>query len=153
MTKNLSPLNLSIKESSIMVHKRRQDPPDPALRPAAITYRLPSTARLALLVILAAAFLASSCQRSDTVQKERARTLSADERYIVELYIKITELEKNLQDNPDLVEEKKAELLRGTDLDRVRKTLELLEREPERWLGIYQRINELVKRSERKRAT
>jgi hypothetical protein len=77
------------------------------------------------------------------------RTLTPDERYIVNLYMKITETEEYLQDNPGEREKKWDELRAEIDSTRVTAILTELERDPERWLPIYNRINELLKRREK----
>lgn len=97
-------------------------------------------AALALLLIL-------SCQSPDPVVKEKARTLTPDERYLVDYYMKIIEFENHLHDNPGSIEEKRIELEKGLDRERVQRTLAELEKKPERWLAIYNRINELQLRS------
>lgn len=99
--------------------------------------------RLLAPVFLAAVLAAAGCARPDSVEAEKTRNLSADERYLVELYLKINDLEKNLQMNPE-DSLKKWESLRGSiDTARVNRALRALERDPERWVGIYGRINEL----------
>ena len=101
----------------------------------------------ALLPIAFAVIFLSSCQSPDPVAKEKTRTLTPDERYLVEYYMKIIEYEKYLHDNPGVAEDRKAELLRSFDEQRIRKTLAELEKKPEHWLAIYNRINELQLRS------
>jgi hypothetical protein len=105
-----------------------------------------SPARYVLITVFAAALL-SSCQRLDPVQEEKERTLTSDERYIVEYYMKITKIEENLQDNPDERKKKWDELKSEIDEERIRRILLELENKPERWLAIYNRINELQKRN------
>jgi len=97
-------------------------------------------AAIALLIL-------SSCQSSDPVAKEKERTLTPDERYLVDYYVKIIEFEKLLQDNPASREEKRRDLDKNLDRERIRRTLAELKKEPERWLAIYNRINELQYRS------
>lgn len=103
---------------------------------AALSLRAPWLAALALLVIC-------SCQSPDPVTKEKGRTLTPDERYLVDYYMKILEFEKYLHDNPGSRDEKRSELEKGFDRERIRRTLAELEKRPERWLAIYNRINEL----------
>jgi hypothetical protein len=125
-----------------------------ALRPAgawrafhsATPMRASLTAALTLLFIC-------SCQSPDPVTKEKERTLTPDERYLVEYYMKIIEFEKYLHDNPGFAEEKRVELRKGFDAERIRKTLAELEKKPERWLAIYSRINELQLRAIQKQPT
>jgi hypothetical protein len=100
---------------------------------------------LMLAAILAAGFL-PACQQRDLVEQEKNRMLTPDERYLVELYIKITEIEENLQDNPEALEEKREELRREIDLGRVHTVLLELEKDPTRWLAVYNRIHELQNR-------
>jgi hypothetical protein len=103
---------------------------------AAFRLRAPLIAALALIVIY-------SCQSPDPVTKEKGRTLTPDERYLVDYYLKILEFEKYLHDNPGSRDEKRLELEKGFDRERIRRTLAELEKRPERWLAIYNRINEL----------
>ncbi|MBN1163336.1 MAG: hypothetical protein JXB45_02045 [Candidatus Krumholzibacteriota bacterium] len=74
---------------------------------------------------------------------KKTKTLTPDERYLVELYLKINELEKNLQDNPADSAKKWEELKQEIDRERVHRTLRELEKDPERWISVYGRINEL----------
>jgi hypothetical protein len=60
--------------------------------------------------------------------------------------MKITEFEENLQDNPDGAEEKREELRGEIDLERIKRVLDELEQDPERWLAVYNRIHELKRR-------
>lgn len=80
------------------------------------------------------------------MRNKKDKTLTADERYIVELYMKITEVKENLQDNPEERDKKYEELRQEIDTERVRKILLELEKDPERWLTVYTRINELLMR-------
>jgi hypothetical protein len=113
---------------------------------AAVPPRAPFIAALALLLFC-------SCQSPDPVAKEKARTLTSDERYLVDYYMKIIEFENHLHDNSASREEKKAELEASFDGERIRRTLAELEKRPERWLAIYNRINELQLRSLQDRST
>ncbi len=99
--------------------------------------------RLALLALASFAVLLSSCQPHDPITKEKQRTLSPDERYLVEYYMKLTQLRENLHDNPVELQEKQELLRSEADTARIRRTLEGLQKDPEHWLGIYNRINEL----------
>ena len=90
--------------------------------------------------------LLPSCQGTDRVEEQKSRPLTPDERYLVDLYTKITEIEENLQDNPDALEEKRRELREEIDLERIERVLIELEKDPERWLAIYNRILELRNR-------
>jgi uncharacterized protein YneF (UPF0154 family) len=105
-----------------------------------------SAIRISLIALLAA-LLASSCQSVDPIAKEKQRLLTPDERYLVSYYIKIIEVEKNLQDNPALEEEKLKEIGRDIDEARIKRTLDALEKKPEAWMAIYNRINELQNRA------
>ncbi len=84
------------------------------------------------------------CGRSTRTESETGSTLSPDERYIVQLYMKINELEKNLQDNPSDSVKKWEQLRNGVDSVRVRNILVELEKNPGRWLPVYVRIDELL---------
>jgi hypothetical protein len=88
--------------------------------------------------------LVSACEKPDTIGAEKARTLTPDERYLVQLYLKIDDLERNLQDNPSDSARKWSELRASVDTARVRRTIAELEKNPRRWLGIYARINDLM---------
>lgn len=100
--------------------------------------------RLALLALVSLAlFLCGSCQPPDPIAKEKGRTLTPDERYLVEYYMKIAQLRANLHDNPAEAEEKQNLLQSEIDSTRIYRTLDELQKNPERWLGIYNRINEL----------
>ncbi len=61
--------------------------------------------------------------------------------------MKINEIEKNLQDNPEEMEEKREKLRQEYDPERLRKILFELERNPYRWIAVYRRVNVLLKRS------
>jgi len=111
-----------------------------ALRAHTFPLRASFLAAVALLVLY-------SCQSPDPVAKEKERTLTPDERYLVDYYVKIIEFEKLLQDNPASREEKRKELDENLDRGRIRRTLAELEKKPERWLAIYNRINELQYRA------
>jgi hypothetical protein len=102
--------------------------------------------RASLLAAVALLFL-YSCQSPDPVAREKERTLTPDERYLVDYYMKIIEFEKLLHDNPASREEKRKELDENLDRERIRRTLAELENKPERWLAIYYRINELQYRA------
>jgi hypothetical protein len=110
--------------------------------------------RLPAAVLVLAAMLAlcslPSCQSRDPVEQQKNRPLTPDERYLVELYMKITEIEENLQDNPEALEQKRMELREEIDLERIRRVLLELEEDPERWLTVYNRIFELQQRSAQK---
>jgi hypothetical protein len=101
----------------------------------------------ASLVALLTLLLMFSCQNPDPVAKEKQRLLTQDERYLIDYYMKIIEVEKSLHDNPALQEEKRTELDREIDKERIRRTLAALEKKPERWLAIYNRLNELQVRA------
>ena len=105
-------------------------------------YRRTLTLRASVISAVALLFL-YSCQSPDPVTKEKERTLTPDERYLVEYYMKIMQFEKLLHDNPASREEKRKELDENLDRERIRRTLAELEKKPERWLAIYKRINEL----------
>lgn len=57
--------------------------------------------------------------------------------------MKIIQFEKQHYDNPALREEKKKELAAECDRERIERTVAMLQKKPERWLAIYNRINEL----------
>ncbi len=101
---------------------------------------------ICLCLLLLATQILQSCERPNPVDNVKKRTLIEDERYIVKLYMKIIEIDENLQDNPELREKKWGELRREFDPERIRRILRELEKDPERWLAVYGRINELLDR-------
>ena len=101
-----------------------------------------------LITLMLSAGLLLGCQQHDRLEEQKTRTLTPDERYLVELYMKITEFEENLQDNPEMAEEKREELRGEIDLARVERVLGELEQNPDRWLAVYNRIHELKRRRE-----
>jgi hypothetical protein len=122
---------------------------DARTAPGGIT-TLPCTLHACFVLPLLLLFLlAAACQNPDPVEAERSRTLTDDERYIVELFMKINEIEENLQDNPAEREEKYERLREAFDEERVRRILLELKQDPERWLTVYNRINELLMRREK----
>lgn len=108
---------------------------------------------ICLCLLLLAIAILQSCERPSPVEKEKKRTLTKDERYIVKLYMKITEIEENLQGNPELREKKWDELRQEFDPDRIRRILLELEKDPDRWLAVYGRISELLDRSDERSST
>ena len=98
------------------------------------------------IILIISASLPLGCQQHNRIEEQKSRTLTPDERYLIELYMKITEFEENLQDNPEAAEEKREELRAEIDLERIGRILDELERDPERWLAIYNRIDELKRR-------
>jgi hypothetical protein len=109
------------------------------------------TTCLCLLVISIA--ILQSCERPSHVEQEKKRTLTGDERYIVKLYLKITEIEENLQDNPEERRKKWEELRDEFEPARIQRILQDLEQDPKRWLAIYGRINEVLERREQDGST
>lgn len=97
-----------------------------------------------LILFAAIAMFQPSCGDTTRPGSESGATLSPDERYIVQLYVKINDLEKNLQDNPSDSVKIRAEYRAGVDSARVIRILDELEKKPERWLPVYSRINELL---------
>lgn len=94
-------------------------------------------------LVLVTLLAVPSCRAADPVEQQKTRALTADERYLVDYYMKIIQFEKQHYDNPALREEKKKELAAECDRERIEKTVAKLEKKPERWLAIYNRINEL----------
>jgi hypothetical protein len=125
-----------------------------AFRPPAAWGLFPAaTSKRVLIPVALAMLLLSSCQSPDPVAKEKERTLSPDERYLVDCYMRIIEFEKYLHDNPGGAEDERAEIQKSFDARRIRRTLAELEKKPERWLAIYSRINELQLRALQKQPT
>jgi hypothetical protein len=104
--------------------------------------------RLFIIPLILSTILFHSCQSQDPVGQEKGRTLSDDERYIVALFMKINEIEENLQDNPEESEKKWDELREEYDPERVRRIILELEEDPERWIAVHSRIVELLRRRE-----
>ena len=103
----------------------------------------PYIACLPLFLLLVSAVCASC---GGPAGKDTDATLTADERYIVLLYMKITETRANLQDNPE-EDGKQWEALREEfDSERVQAAIDRLSEDPERWIAVYERIAELTKR-------
>jgi hypothetical protein len=102
-----------------------------------------------IIIILMAAFTYTGCSRPEQPGSGDYGTLTPDERYIVELYMKINDLEQNLHDNPVDSLKKWEELSAGIDSSRVHKALEELEKDPERWNAVFSRISELQQRQSR----
>lgn len=128
-----------------------------SLKPNGVVKRLFPNPRIFLtrhfLILFLLTALPTACERPGSVHEEKGRTLTADERYIVMLYMKITEIEENLQDNPEERDKKWNDIRREFDPERVQRILKELEKNPKRWLAIYGRINELSKRRNADRAT
>jgi hypothetical protein len=124
----------------------RKQPCPPRAHRTARTRGARCPLRAALLAPIALLVL-FSCQSPDPVAKEKARTLTPDERYLVDYYMKIIDFEKLSQNNPAAAEEKRKELDDNLDRERIRRVLAELEKKPERWLAIYKRINELQYRA------
>lgn len=116
-------------------------------RRAPCAFRAPPRSCLPpVLVLILSAGLLLGCQQNDRLEEQKTRTLTPDERYLVELYMKITEFEENLQDNPERADEKREELREEIDLERIKRVLDELEQNPQRWLAVYNRIHELKRR-------
>jgi hypothetical protein len=90
------------------------------------------------------------CSERTNPDKEIKRTLTPDERYLVRLYIKIHEFEKNLQNNPEELSKKLNQIKKETDYKRIQRTISELKKDPTRWLAVYSRIDELLARNSRK---
>lgn len=95
------------------------------------------------LAIAAVALLLVSCRSAEPVEAGKKRTLGPDERYLVEYYMKIIAFEKHTFDDEAARNEKSRELAAEFDSVRVARAIASLEKKPERWLAIYNRINEL----------
>lgn len=134
-------MNAGISSIERYTRRRGATPRNCAARARILQFRTFSA--LLTPVVVAACIAATGCGRNDPVNEEKSRALSPDERYIVELYMKINDLEKNLQDNPADSLKKWDTLRAEVDSVHVQRALDALERNPERWLGIYNRIVEL----------
>ena len=108
----------------------------------------PVRIRKSISIILSILFmLTSCCSERTTPDKEITRTLTSNERYLVNLYVKIHEFERNLQNNPEELSKKLSKLEKETDSQRIRLTLSELEKDPTKWLAVYNRINKLLTRN------
>ncbi|MBD3178296.1 MAG: hypothetical protein GF417_01110 [Candidatus Latescibacteria bacterium] len=99
-----------------------------------------------LAVITISMILITGCS-GDNPETARDRTLTEDERYLVQLYVKIHKLETNLQNNPRELSKKLEELKSGADSVRIARTLDKLEEDPVKWIAVYNRINTLLERA------
>ncbi len=90
--------------------------------------------------------LLQGCGQPDGTIADKDNSLTPDERYIVELYMKINELEKNLQDNPSDSTKKWDALKKNIDRESVLRAFSELENDPERWHIVYSRIDKLLER-------
>ncbi|MBN2185309.1 MAG: hypothetical protein JW746_08280 [Candidatus Krumholzibacteriota bacterium] len=89
-------------------------------------------------------FLSQGCGHSGDSLPEKGASLTPDEEYIVQLYMKINELEKNLQDNPSDSLKKWEAMKEEIDQKRVLRTIEALKEDPERWYAVFSRIELLM---------
>ena len=99
-------------------------------------------------VISATLVLSQGCGNSSDSLPDKDATLTPDEQYIVQLYLKINELEKNLQDNPADSLKKWEALRESVDKERVLRTIETLKENPERWYAVFGRIEMLLEPEE-----
>ena len=90
--------------------------------------------------------LSQGCEHSGDFLPDKATALTPDEQYIVQLYVKINELEKNLQDNPSDSLKKWETLKEDIDRERILRTVEKLKENPERWYAVFSRIELLMER-------
>ena len=98
-----------------------------------------------LIPVISATFaLSQGCGNTSDSLPEKDATLTPDEEYIVQLYLKINELEKNLQDNPADSLKKWEALREEIDKERVLRTIEALKEDPERWYAVFGRIEMLL---------
>ena len=95
-------------------------------------------------MISAILIISQGCEHSGDSLPDKGTTLTPDEQYIVQLYMKINELEKNLQDNPSDSLKKWEELKEEIDKERILKTIEALKENPERWHAVFSRIELLM---------
>jgi len=105
-------------------------------------------ALLAAAVLLLASISLNGCSDEKSGDIEKNRTLTSDERYLANTYVKIHKIEKNLQSNPGEIEKKLAGIREQTDSARIHKTVLELEKDPKRWIAVYGRINELLERND-----
>ncbi|HMA75683.1 MAG TPA: hypothetical protein VKO43_00075 [Candidatus Krumholzibacteriaceae bacterium] len=121
-----------------------------ANRESSMFFKLCRT-RKSILIFLAIIFMLTLCCSEKTnTDKEITRTLTSDERYLVQTYIKIHKFERNLQNNPEELTKKLNEIKKDTDYERIELVISKLEKDPIRWLAIYNRINVLLSRDSKK---
>ncbi len=108
----------------------------------------PVRMRKSISIILSILFILTiSCSERTNPDKEITRTLTPNERYLVNSYVKIHEFERNLQNNPEELTKKLIQIEKETDYQRIRLALSELEKDPTRWLAVYNRINKLLTRN------
>jgi hypothetical protein len=88
------------------------------------------------LPILWIAVALAGCGRTGPVEPD----LSRDERLLVDLYVRITVLEQAREDFPDLSEAGFQRLARSYDSTAVKRALERLAEDPQRWEQVYSAI-------------
>ncbi len=109
----------------------------PANRPPIRSIPFFSVAMLAFLIL---ASIFPSCGNTDRVEALKKRSLDEDERYLVDYYIKIIEFEKEQFESQEGREKRRTEREQELDTERLNRVLARLEKDPQRWLAIYDRI-------------
>ncbi|RKZ05621.1 hypothetical protein DRQ05_06120 [bacterium] len=100
-----------------------------------------------ILILLASLFV--SCENIDPVEKEKNRILTENESVLIDYYMKITEFEKNLHDKEAAKNEKLTDLKSEIDTLKAKKIIEEENMDPERWIGVLNRIQKLQTLKER----
>jgi len=106
--------------------------------------------KLLLTIVLCLLPFVFSCENPDPVEKLENRVISSEESRLVELYIKISELSKNLKDNNEEVRDRILELKSEIDPDEIKRIIDETNSEPERWLAIFKRMYKLQRLQEEK---
>ncbi len=116
------------------------------IRTAAEAFAHNPPAASAAVILLLAAISLCGCSSEKSNDMEDDQTLTSDERYLANTYVKIHKIEKNLQSNPEEIEKNLAQIREQTDSARIHKTVQGLQKNPKRWISVYGRINELLER-------
>ncbi|MDZ7860133.1 MAG: hypothetical protein U5O15_05620 [Candidatus Krumholzibacteriota bacterium] len=115
-------------------------------RESSMFFQLYGKRKPTLIFLTIIFMLTICCSEKTNTDKEITRTLTSGERYLVQTYIKIHKFERNLQNNPEELTKKLNEIKEDTDYKRIELVISKLEKEPIRWLAIYNRINILLTR-------
>lgn len=106
--------------------------------------------RLLLVIALCLLPFVYSCENPDPVENLEKRTLSKDESRLIELYIKINKLSKDLKDDRENFNERISETKSEIDPEKIRMMIDETNKEPEKWLAIFKRIYTLQRLEEKK---
>ena len=100
--------------------------------------------RILLICLAAALALATgSCEGGDG-DGTGPLALSEDEKYLIDAYVDIKHARSNYPHNPVVAESLFTELDSTIDSVRIANTIRTVNQEPERWLAIYEEIEQLL---------